>query len=88
MSPSQHAGSDASRPSTCRHAARLWQLPVGRRPWLRCTALLQVHGMHTVADLLEVISKERDTRSLVGLWEKAAAAADGGADGSAAAAQA
>ncbi|PSC73319.1 threonine-tRNA mitochondrial [Micractinium conductrix] len=48
----------------------------------------QVHGMHTVADLLEVISKERDTRSLVGLWEKAAAAADGGADGSAAAAQA
>ena len=44
--------------------------------------------MHTVADLLEVISKERDTRSLVGLWEKAAAAADGGADGSAAAAQA
>lgn len=45
---------------------------------------LQVHGMHTLANVQEVMTRERDTRSAVSLFgegKEAAAAAPAAADG-------
>lgn len=57
--------------------------PPANLPYLRTLSCLQVHGQHPLEHVVEVMSRERETRSRVGLFGEhkgeGGAAADGAA---------